>query len=518
MATDSESLTRNVTIRSASRLAFATFLRVTIIGTSVLFFSAVAVGAEPDKDPARAATARPSFLFILADNWAYPNASCLGDRTVQTPAFDRVAREGMLFDRAFCPVPSCSPTRAAMLTGRAAHELGEAMSLWSGFPAEHRVVTGELRRAGYLVGYTGKGWAPGNYTASGRKENPIGKRYADFAGFLAERKPDQPFFFWLGNLDTAIGQWDYRPEAAAGLDAASVVVPPHLPDTPLVRANLLAYYAGVRRLDRVAGDAIALLEKAGRMEQTVIVYTSDNGWQVPRGLANCYDAGTHVPLAIRGPGIPGGRRSQAFINLHDFAPTWLELAGFKPFPEMTARSFADLLQDRPSAVVRDAVFVERERHANVRRGDLGYPIRGIRTENFLLLLNLRPERWPAGDPEIHQSVGPYGDVDNGPIKELILRSATGGEHRKFYDLIFGKRPAEELYDLRTDPGQVVNVADRAEYAATKATLKQRIVTWMRETGDPRTDPRNDGPDHYRYWGDVNTWDKDNFDGAHLFGK
>lgn len=480
--------------------------------------AATAASAAPGAPQARpSARARPNFLFILADNWYYPHSSFLGDRTIRTPTFDRIAREGVFFENAYGPVPSCSPTRAAILTGRYAHELGEAVNLWSGFPAQHRLFTDELRKAGYQVGYTGKGWAPGNYFATGRTENPIGRRFPDFARFLAAKPAEQPFFFWLGNVDTAIGQWDYDPARVKDLDPASVVVPPHLPDTPLVRANILAYYDRVRRLDAVAGAAVAQLEKHGLMERTIIVYTSDNGWQVPRGLANCYDDGSHVPLAVWGKALASGRRLDAFINLHDLGPTLLQLAGLEPLPEMTARSFADLLRGHTSKTKRDAVFMERERHANVRRGDLGYPMRAIRTKDHLLILNLRPERWPAGDPEKHVSVGPYGDVDNGPIKDLILASASGGPHKRHYDLVFAKRPAEELYDLRRDPDQVTNVADQAEYAAVKAALKGRIFDWMRRTADPRVEPGNDRPDAYFYHGDVNTWDKDNYDGAHLFG-
>src|SRR5690606_16441682 len=127
-----------------------------------------------------------------------------------------------------------------------------------------------------------------------------------------------------------------------------------------------------------------------------------------------------------------------------------------------------LIRGTNDSAVRDAVFVERERHANVRAGDLGYPIRGIRTRDHLLLLNLRPDRWPAGDPVKHQSVGPYGDIDNGPIKTLLMQRQNEPGLRRFFELSFAHRPAVELYDLHTDPEQLVNVAGRPEYAAVLA--------------------------------------------------
>ncbi len=491
------------------------FSRIALLVALGLCLAVCGEGAEsPGKDGAH--RGRPNILLLLADNWAAPHSSFAGDRTVRTPNFDRLAREGVYFDNAFCPVPSCSPTRASMLAGRYAHQLGEAVNLWSSFPPEHVLLTDLLRRAGYLTGYSGKGWAPGNYVVGGWEENPVGHRYADFAGFLEKTSREQPFFFWVGNLDTAIGQWDYRPEAAKGLDAASVHVPAHLPDTPEVRAALLAYYNGVRRFDHAVGEAMAALERRGLADNTIVVCCGDNGWQIPRGLANCYDDGLKVPMVFWGKAIAGHRRESAFVSLGEFAPTVLELAG-QPVPvSMSCGSFAGLIRGEHDSAGRDAVFVERERHANVRAGDLGYPIRGIRTRDYLLLLNLRPDRWPAGDPVKHQSVGPYGDIDNGPIKSLLMQRQDEPRMQHYFELSFAHRPAIELYDLRMDPDQLVNVAGRPDYASVVASLRQRVIDWMRATQDPRMDPADNSIDGFRYYGDVNTWDKDNFDGAHLF--
>ena len=476
------------------------------------------LGLLPSAPAAAAVREQPNILLLLADNWSYAHSSFAGDRTVRTPHFDRLAREGIAFRNAFCPVPSCSPTRASMLTGRYAHQLGEAASLWSGLSREHPVFTDLLRAAGYQVGYTGKGWAPGNHVAGGWTGNPVGRRYAGLAEFLQEGSAGRPFFFWLGNLDTAIGQRDYRAEAAAGLDAATVAVPPHLPDTPEVRRSILAYYHGVRKFDRLLGEARVLLEQRGLLERTIIVCAGDNGWQLPRGLANCYDDGTHVPLVFWGRSLPGGGLRDEFVSLAEFAPTILELAGVEAPRSMTLRSFAGLLRGEATPEIRDAVFLERERHANVRHGDLGYPIRGIRTADHLFLLNLRPERWPAGDPTKHQSVGPYGDVDNSPAKDAVIATQGDPRRRQYFELVLGPRPAEELYELRSDPGQVRNRADDPQLATVKAVLRQRVLDWMRATDDPRLDPADDRFDRFKYHGDVNTWDKDNFDGAHLFHK
>lgn len=445
------------------------------------------------------AEARPNILLAIGDNWAWPHAGALGDPTAKTPVFDRIAREGVVFTHVFCPVPSCSPTRSCILTGRVAHQLSEAASLWSGFPRSNRVFTDMLGEAGYDVGFTGKGWAPGNHKDYGWPENPAGRQFAGFDSFLAARDAGKPFFFWLGNTDTALNKW--RSEPATDGEMQSVRVPPEFPDAPEVRANLLDYYGAVKRMDDSIGAAIAALEKAGLLDDTIVVYTSDNGWQMPRGLANCYDTGTRVPFAVRwGKNLTAGRRADEFIDLTDLAPTFLELAGLKPTPEMTARSFADVLLGKTSAAPRDHVFIERERHANVRRGDLSYPVRGIRTREYLYLRNLRPEREPAGDPEVYWAVGPYGDVDGSRIKDFLLAHRDEPAMRPFFALSFAKRPAEELYDLRKDPHQLTNVADQAGYATAKKELRARVEQWMRDTKDPRVDPSYDGWDTFPYFG------------------
>ncbi len=457
-------------------------------------FLVAAAGAAPAE--------RPNVLLILADNWGWPHAGALGDPAAQTPAFDRVAREGVLFANTFCPVPSCSPTRACMLTGRAAHQLEDAASLWSAFPRKLKVFTAALREAGYEVGATGKAWSPGNFKDFGWPENPVGRDYpGGLPEFLAARDRAKPFFFWLGNIDTASHNWRHAPGDPQDPAAAKLRVPPMFPDTPEVRATLIAYYATIRRLDAAAAAALSVLEQEKLLENTVVLYTSDNGWQLPRGLANCYDTGTRVPLAIRwGSRLRAGRTETGFVSLTDLAPTFLELAGVTPPPEMTGRSFLGALLDRPGAARADHVFVERERHANVRRGDLSYPIRGLRTRDFLYLRNLRPDRWPAGDPQQHFAVGPYGDVDPSAIKELIVARAAEPAIAPFFALSFGKRPAEELYDLRADPDQLVNLAGRPEFAAVQRELRGRVEAWMRATADPRLDPAYDGWDAMPYFG------------------
>jgi len=401
-------------------------------------------------------------------------------------------------------VPSCSPTRACLLTGRYAHELGERASLWSGFPRDTPVVTELLREAGYEIGYAGKPWAPGDFQVSGWDENPVGPKYQGFAEFHAARDRSRPFFFWIGNTDTATrgGRLPYLDAARKTLDAKALVVPPELPDCPEVRDDLLNYYGGVMALDQEAARALAVLEQAGQLDDTVVIYTSDNGWQMPRGLANCYDAGSRVPLAVRwGNRLAAGRAVDAFVNVADMGPTFLELAGLVPPPVMTMRSIRGLLLGDADQAPRDAVFMERERHANVRRDNLAYPVRAVRTRDYLYLRNLRPGRWPAGDPDVLFIHGrPFGDVDTTRVKDFLLAHRDDPVQAVHIARIFGKRPAEELYDCRTDPHQLTNVAGRPDHADALVRHRERVDAWMRDTHDPRVDPANDVWDSFPYYG------------------
>lgn len=449
-----------------------------------------------------AAEERPNVLFALADNWYYPHAASNGDPAVRTPVFDRIASEGTRFTRAFCPVPSCSPTRSCILTGRAAHQLEEAASLWSVFPSKLSVFTDDLAGAGYHVGYTGKGWSPGNYKDYGRVQNPAGPEYKTFTDFLDHPGASgKPFFYWLGDTHTSLNKWIPGSGRKAGIDPAKVVVPACLPDVPEVREEIADYLASVQQIDEAVGLAVAELEKRGLLDNTIVIYTSDNGWQMPRGLANCYDTGTHVPLAIRWPGhTPAGKTLEDFISLTDCAPTFLELAGVPVPPTMTGRSFVDILEGRPSVIPRDHIFLERERHANVRRGDLSYPIRALRTADYLYVRNLRPDRWPAGDPELHVAVGDFGDIDGSRTKQYMRDHQSDPGVHELYVSSFEKRPAEELYDLRNDPDQMRNLADDPAYSSAKKRLGQQIDQWMKETQDPRIDPNYDAWDRYPYFG------------------
>ena len=448
-----------------------------------------------------AADTRPNILYCLADDWSWPHAGVYGDRVVRTPSFDRVAREGMRFSHCFSAASSCTPSRAAMLTGQYPHRLEEGSCLWGFLPKKFPVYPDLLEKAGYAVGSTRKGWGPGDFRAGGYARNPAGRTFQSLDAFLKTVPDGTPFCFWFGSHDPH-RPYEAGSGAGIGLKTNGVVIPPYWPNNEVSRSDVLDYYWKVQRFDRDVGGLLDVLEKAGQRDNTLVIMTGDNGWPFPRCKANVYDGGSRQPLAIRWPArVKAGQVCDDFISLMDLAPTFLDIAGLRPPPEMTGRSFLGLLTGAEKPGSRNTVFLERERHANVRAGDAGYPVRAIRTREFLYLRNLRPDRWPAGDPQAHKDPKrTFGDCDDGPTKSYILDHRDEPAARKFFQLCFAKRPAEELYDLRKDPHQVSNVAGQPAYADAQKQLRARLDQWQKNTADPRATRDDDHWDTYPYFG------------------
>lgn len=482
---------------------------------------ALLVSATPVAAQVKKPDARPNVLVIVADDWGWPHAGVYGDKVVKTPNFDRVAKHGMLFHRAHCVSPSCTPSRAALLTGQWVHRLQEGGNLWGILPNRYAVYPDILERAGYVVGLFGKGWGPGTLEGSGRDRNPAGPPIkGGFAAFLKALPAGRPFCFFYGSTDPH-RPYEVGAGAKAGLKAANVQVPPVWPDNPTVRSDILDYYVRVQRFDDQVGEVLRLLEQAGLAENTIIIVMSDNGMPFPRAKANLYDIGTHMPLAIRWPArIKGGQESQAFVSWTDLAPTILEAAGIKPPADMNGKSLFTLLTTGKEPYARDKIFVERERHANVRKGDLSYPVRAIRTKDFLYIRNLRPDRWPAGDPQTYFAVGTYGDIDPGPTKDEVLKLRDSPkEDHKFFDLCCAKRPDEELYDLKKDPHEINNLANEPEYEKIKTKLRAELDQWMKTTADPRATPDggDDRWDQFKYSGGAAKTKKKGKEQSRLLG-
>ena len=482
-------------LRWPAYLGLSLVLPVTLLG-----------GCGPDRTQTASQISRPNILVVIADDWSRPHAGAYGDPAVLTPAFDRVAREGVLFQNAFVSAPSCTPSRAALLTGQFHWRLEESANLWSTLQASIPVYPDILEETGYFVGFTLKGWGPGRHEVGGRSRNPAGNQFRHFDQFLEQRPNSQPFCFWFGSFDPH-RPYDEGSWQPAGLNPDRVEVPPHLPDDPVVRHDIADYLAEVERFDRALDRLLRRLEEVGEAGDTMVVVTSDNGMPFPRCKANLYDCGARVPLAIRWPArVSPGRRVEQFVSLTDLAPTFLEAAGLPVPAVMTGRSLLPILLGEKDATDRSYVLSGKERHTPCQEtgNPGGTPMRAIRTKEFLYVRNFHPERWPAGTPDYQNAFIPgawYADVDNGPTKLLMIERREAGEPwKRLYELSFAHRPAEELYDLAQDPAQLRNVAQDPEYAAIRAELATRLEEELRRTGDPRLSSDPDQLERFPYYG------------------
>lgn len=449
---------------------------------------------------------RPNILFCISDDQSFPHMSAYGEPVLKTPVFDSIAREGVLFTQAYCAAPSCTPSRSAISTGQDIWRLGEGGQLFGTLPSNHPTYTDLLSEAGYKVGYTRKGWGPGRVNEGGRKTNPAGTNaYKRFEDFMEEVAEGQPWCFWFGSQDPHRG---YKKGSGiqSGMDPSKVRVPGVFPDTPEVRSDLCDYFFEIQRFDREVGEMLKLLETGGQLENTIIVITSDNGMPFPRAKANLYDLGARMPLAIRWPQqVPGGRTVDDFVSLIDLAPTFLEAAGLTPPEVMNGRSLMPILTSEKSGSVvddRDCIVTGRERHAWCRIDGKGYPARMIRTKDFLYIRNYEPDRWPAGTFRIKTNEGHYGDIDGSPTKNILMNGKD--QWPELFELSFGRRPAEELYDCSNDPDQVNNLASDPAHGKTLKELSDRLDQHLEATGDPRAQPGKAPWDDYPYYGN-NRW-------------
>jgi len=495
-------------------------------------FSVFAGGVFAAGGPQMEKGKHPNILFAIADDQSYPYASAYGTRGVRTPAFDEVAQKGVLFTNAFVGAPQCSPSRAAILTGKNIWQLGEAGTHSSYFPQKLVVFTDLLEKSGYQIGYTGKPWAPGNWKDAGRTRNPVGPEYntrifksvptkgisktdyfENFKDFYAKKGGDTPFFFWYGGHEP---HRDYEEGSGlkAGKKLSEAVVPSFLPDVDLVKSDVLDYALEIEWFDAQLGKMISFLREKGELENTIIVVTADNGMPFPSAKANLQEYGTHVPLAICWPKkIMPERVVNELVGLIDLAPTFLEIAAVQNAPQMTGVSLSGLLfagKELPADPLRKYVLTGRERHTHARPDNLGYPARAIRTADYLFILNFKPDRWPAGDPapeaaevplsaENEKSLWPgYQDIDNSPTKIMLIKNRD--KYPEPFRLGYEKRPAEELFSIQDDPCCIKNLADDPKYQIIKNELRKTLENDLKAQGDPRMTGKGDIFDSYPRFG------------------
>ena len=492
---------------------------------------------------------RPNILFAFADDWGrYASAyrQIEGDNTpnalLDTPNFDRVAREGALFTNAFVPAPSCTPCRSSILTGRYFWQTGRGAilqgAIWDSSIPSYPLL---LEEAGYHIGYTYKVWSPGiprdaPYGGDRTRYAPAGTKFGEFSfvatenvpehgvegakqilydesrqnfdAFLDARPPDTPFCYWWGPTNTHRKWQRGSGKALWGLDPDDLKgrLPAFLPDVHDVREDVCDYLGECLAVDAGLGGLLERLEELGELDNTLIVASGDHGIPgFPRGKCNLYNLGCEVALAARWPqNIPAGRTVHDFVNLMDLAPTFMEAAGLEPHSDMTGRSLLNVLTSSQGEQVdpeRTFVVTGRERHVgDAREGNLPYPQRAIRTKDFLYIRNFDPDRWPMGDPRglddpttepppydelCDDTRRVYPDMDASPTKAWMIHHRAETQVQRLFEMGFGKFPAEELYDLRVDPHYLNNVAEEARYSEARQQLSDQLMSVLTEQEDPR---------------------------------
>ncbi len=491
-------------------------------------FAAPAQEAEPE---------RPNILILFADDLGR-YASAYADEArpsvndaIATPNFDWIAEQGVLATNAFVSAPSCTPSRAALVSGRHFFRNGSCSQLhhnWYGEADDPWLqVDGYgqiLGRAGYHVGLTyknhvkgqhfGKAYQPGGRRVNGysqfvskQEDIEAAKQLLDeevranFRAFLKGRKEGQPFLYsfhptnphrkWVRGSGKAL--WGIDPDALQGK------MPPFLPDVPVIREDFADYLGEAMAFDRSCGVLLQELRAMGELDNTLVIISGDHGAPgFPRGKTNCYDFGSRVLFAARWPGqVKAGQVVEQPISLIDVAPTVLAAAGVDAVEGMNGQDLLPALREADHSLLRGWALIGRERHVGRGRAELqGYSSRAIRTADALLILNFTYQRTPNGDPIEGEAELPfdklandtyaaYPDIDASPTKAWMVRNQADESIAWHWKLGFGQRLPEELYILADDPHQVVNRAGDPKFDALREQLRRQLFAELERWEDPR---------------------------------
>jgi N-sulfoglucosamine sulfohydrolase len=489
----------------------------------------------------RKETQHPNILIAISDDQSYDHTSFAGCRFVSTPGFDRIARSGIYFTNCYSGSPGSAPSRGSLVTGRHHWQNEQSGQHASSWMKKYVPFVDALKLNGYHTGYTGKGVDPFQYARNvkdslWRAENAAGKDYnliqykkedpaddrtaggiggtnyfANFLDFMNKRRQGQPFYFWYGATEPH-RVYEKDSWKRNGKDHASAVVPGFLPDDEVIRGDLLDYAVEIEWFDLHLARILSYLDSIGELDETIVIVTGDNGMSFPRAKANSFEYGLHVPLAISYPkGFPGNRIVDDPVSFADLAPTILEMTNTKPEGMMPifGRSITNILKSKKSGIVDETkkyVFAGRERHSSSRWNNLGYPQRAIRSTQYLFIWNMRPDLWPAGDPQaintespardllplygidekgLHHSDWAFTDVDASPSKSFLIENHADEKIRYFFDLAFAKRIEYELYDIKKDPFCLTNLCGEPDYSAIEREMKDELFMELTRSGDPR---------------------------------
>lgn len=427
-------------------------------------------------------------LLIVADDLGM-QLGCYGDPYIKTPNIDRLAKRGIRFTKAYATVSSCSPSRASIYTGLFTHQNGQ-------YGLQHATHKQEcypwvqglpnlLRANGYWTGLIGKfhtgpdssfQWNRLIAKTNGRDMN----RFAALARDFIKERDQKPFFLVVGYQDPHRDQTGFGNKPFANdpkevkVDPKNVVVPPYLPDCDAVRKDLADYYQSIMRMDRGVGLLMEVLLETGVLDDTLIIFISDNGPPFPGAKTTLYEAGIHLPLIVAGPGLPEGRTNNALVSFIDLTPTILDWTKTKTpsykQTKLTGKSILPIVNDdNPKGW--DAAFGSHQFHEIT----MMYPMRTIVTPKYKLIVNLDQEKEYPHASDLWGSPS-WQHIRKSGEKMMGQRSVAAYLHR----------PKEELYDLASDPNELRNLASEPVHAKMLGDLRERLRAWQVETNDPWT--------------------------------
>ncbi len=432
-----------------------------------------------------AAKQRSNIVLIIADDVSWNDFGCYGNKIVKTPHIDKLAKNGLKFTNTYLTASSCSPSRCSIISGKYPHSNGAA-ELHEPLPVSEIPFPLLLKENGYYTAQAGK-WHLGPYATKAfdrytdtKDENNGNAKGGEgnWVKFIKERPKDKPFFFWLASNDAHRGWSADKFHITHNPD--KVNVPVYLSDTPKTRKDIASYYNEIGRFDFYIGEVVSELRKQNVLENTMIIVMADNGRPFPRCKTRVYDSGMKTPFIIYYPKLikKKGKQSNSLISSIDIAPTLLEIAEIKIPNDYQGISFTPILK-QANKKIRKQVFSEHNWH------DYEAHERMLRDENFLYVLNSRPNLTNGGSADSKRSPS---QTDLNKLRDLgKLTDAQA-------DVFVSPRPREELFDIRTDSLQLLNLASHEKYKEVLNRMRKELKTWQRKTND--TIPDHLTPDLY----------------------
>jgi N-sulfoglucosamine sulfohydrolase len=463
---------------------------------------ATTIVAVPSKPfAASAASPRPNFLLIIGDDLNWRDLGCTGNPDVKTPHIDQLAKESMTLRAMFTPAPTCSPLRHALYTGLFPIRSGAYPNHTMVDPSTHSIFT-YLKALGYRVGLQAKSHVSPPVSFPYENISANADDAPAFANFIT-RDRTQP---WLAVFASNDPHQPWTRGPTGHYDPDKLTVPPYLYDNATTRKNLAQYFAEITQFDTQVGACLKALDDAGLRDNTLVLFLSEQGSSFPYGGKwSLYDNGIRAAAFARWPGrIKPGTATDALIQYVDVAPTLLAAAGGNPeaidtgCPDSSGKrgfdghSFLEVLQGK-SNQLRNYVFAQHTT-VGINGYKAPYPIRAVRDGRYKLIRNLASE-----------NIFSIAGIHEGEVMKSWQADATSNPRLAARVEWLFRRPAEELYDLDTDPFEMKNLASNPEFAAVKGRLGPELDRWMAQQGDkgmqtelnapsrqPRNFPKEDG--------------------------